>query len=140
MRFRAQATFERNSGSSPLASMHCLGLATSKVVLLKFSGDRVHTSGEEYTVTLCDASLKPLNRREASCWSPVVGGRTNASVSICMPHLRYQASSFNAIRCYLAMQSVTRPMTARIRTILESQSDSGRLVMNELLNAGLGGR
>ena len=49
------------------------GLATSKVVLLKSSGARAQTSGEEYTTTLCDASLKPLDRREASSWSPVHG-------------------------------------------------------------------
>src|ERR671912_2366787 len=99
MRFRAQATFERKTGSSPLASMHCPGLANTRVVLLKSSGARAHISGEEYTSTLCDASLKPLDRREAKVWSPVVGGRTIASDSVCMPHLRYQASSFNSIRC-----------------------------------------
>jgi hypothetical protein len=99
MRFRAKAIFEKNTGLLPLASMHSFGLTTSNVVLLKSSGAREHTSGEEYTSTLCDASLKPLDRREAKAWSPVVGGRTIASVSICMPHLRYQASSFNAIRC-----------------------------------------
>ena len=98
MRFRAQAIFERNTDSSPLASMHCFGLATSKVVLLKSSGAEAHTSGEKYTATLCDESLKPLDRREAKFWSPDVGGRTIASVSICMPHLRYQASSLNSIR------------------------------------------
>src|SRR5918999_434929 len=97
IRLRAQATFERNSGSSPLASMHCPGLTTSKVVLLKSSEAKAHTSGDEYTATLCDASLKPFDRREAKSWLPVAGGRTIARVSICMPHLRYQASSYNAI-------------------------------------------
>src|SRR5215208_4947688 len=101
MRFRARATFERNTGSSPLASMHCFGLATTKVVLLKSSGARARTSGEEYTATLCDASLKPLDRREVKSRSPVMGGCTIASVWICMPHLRYQASWFNSIRCYI---------------------------------------
>jgi hypothetical protein len=33
-----------------------------------------------------------------------------------------------------------KPMTVRIRTIVGSQSESGRIVMNELLDAGLGGR
>jgi hypothetical protein len=66
MRFRALAIFEKNTGSSPLASMHCFGLATTNVVLRKSSGAREQTSGEEYTSTLCDASLKPLDRREAN--------------------------------------------------------------------------
>ena len=101
MRLCAQATFERNSGSSPLASMHCPGLTTSKVVLLKSSEAKAHTSGDEYTATVCDASLKPFDRREAKSWLPVAGGRTIARVSICMPHLRYQASSFNAIKCLM---------------------------------------
>src|SRR3712207_9582182 len=79
--------------------MHSRGLTTNKAVLVKSSGARAHTSGEEYTATLCDASLRPLDRRDAKFWSPFVGGLTIASVSICMPHLRYQASSFHAIRC-----------------------------------------
>jgi hypothetical protein len=37
-------------------------------VSLKSSEARAHTSGEEYTATLCDASLKPLDRREAKSW------------------------------------------------------------------------
>ena len=98
MRFLARATFDRNAGSSPLASMQCPGLTTSKVVLLRSCGARAQTSGEGYTATLYDASLEPLDRREASCWSPAQGGRTIASVSVCMPYLRYQASSFNAMR------------------------------------------
>jgi len=43
-------------------------------------------------------------------------------------------------RQILARQSTMKPMTVRIRTIVGSQSESGRIVMNELLDAGLGGR
>src|SRR5688572_25781894 len=136
MRFRAWATFERKADSLQLVSMHCPGLTTTRMMLLKSSGSRALTSGDEYTAARCDASLKPLDRRQAKSWLPVVGGRTIASVSICMPHLRYQASSFNSIRC----PTDTKPMTAGIRTILGSQSESGRVLMNELLGAGLGGR
>jgi hypothetical protein len=79
--------------------MQCPGLTTSKVVLLKSCWARLQTSDEVYTATLYCASLEPLDRREANCWSPALGGRTIANVSVCMPDLRYQASSFNAIRC-----------------------------------------
>jgi hypothetical protein len=51
-------------------------------------------------------------------------------------HRVVRGARSSALRDYLARQSIT----ARIRTILGSQSESGRDVMNELLNAGLGGR
>ena len=95
------AGYLREEGPIVAASLdaHCPGLTTTRVVLLKSSGARALISGEEYTATRREASLKPLDRREAKSWSPVVGGRTIAIVSVCMPRLRYQASSLNSIRC-----------------------------------------
>ena len=98
MRFGALATFERKAPSSPLVSMHCPDSLQPGGVTQIFWGQGAYL-GREYTATRREASLKPLDRREAKSWSPVVGGRTIAIVSVCMPRLRYQASSLNSIRC-----------------------------------------